>query len=227
VLEERGQQAPGRELWDRSAHALSDPRAPGDRGRGMKAHVPAGDFWPSPAPAASRHRAPRPGRADPRHSHLHGTGRSEPPREGGGRRAASGVVVATDPGSRRTWIATRHDHLSTPISTGHLRPDCRAARASCRRTVAFVVPDQDLAFIRDRRSSTSNPSLKDGGEPRRRGPARRVPVGQRFTLVRGIASPDRRHPRRASRGGPARDGGRLGELRDRAARRVRRPDRAS
>ena len=117
-------------------------------------------------------------------------------REGGIRRAASGVVVATDPGSGRAWIITVR-HFLTPS-----RPQEVSVQFSgAKRAVAAVVwavsaedLDLDLAIIEVENPSATPIRLKEFANLSDEVLIAAFPWGQRLTVVGGlvsqIASPD-------------------------------------
>ena len=108
-------------------------------------------------------------------------------REGGVRRAASGVVVAIDRSSRRTWIVTAK-HLVEPPGRQEVYVRLPGHRSVVRAAVAFVSREHDLAIIET--------ELLDVTPVRVRETARLTdeilivafPWGQRFTVIRGIVS---------------------------------------
>jgi len=67
-------------------------------------------------------------------------------RDGGFRRAASGVVVATDPGARRSWIVTAR-HFVEPSHPQRIYVRLPGSTSVVPASVAFVSPDLDLAII--------------------------------------------------------------------------------
>ena len=108
-------------------------------------------------------------------------------REGGVRRAASGVVVATDPASRRAWIVTVRHFVYPPTSqqVSVRRPGQESALPA---VVAFVSPDHDIALIEvgglDAAPVRFKPTASLGDDIL----VVAFPWGQRFTLVRGVVS---------------------------------------
>jgi len=108
-------------------------------------------------------------------------------REGGARRAASGVVVATDPGSRRTWIATAR-HFVDPSLPQDIYVRLPGRTGVVPATVAFVSPDHDLAFIETAQLDVEPVRLKMAASLGDEVLLVAFPWGQRFTLVRGIVS---------------------------------------
>ena len=67
-------------------------------------------------------------------------------REGGGRRAASGVVVASDPASRRAWIVTAR-HFVHPPRRQDVMVRQPGRRTWVKASIAFVSSDLDLALV--------------------------------------------------------------------------------
>src|SRR5262249_46449159 len=108
-------------------------------------------------------------------------------REGGTRRAASGVVVATDPASRRAWIVTVRHFVNPPTSQQVFarRP---GQEDMVPGVVAFVSPDRDIALIEvdglDAMPVRFKPTTSLGDDIL----VVAFPWGQRFTLVSGIVS---------------------------------------
>ena len=112
-------------------------------------------------------------------------------REGGARRAASGVCVATDPGSRRAWILTVRHFLgpSRPQEVSVRRPGETAELPA----IVFAVSDEelglDIAIVEVQDPGLTPVRLKR--EPSNLGDSALVvsfPWGQRLTVVRGIVS---------------------------------------
>jgi len=108
-------------------------------------------------------------------------------REGGARRAASGVVVATDPGSRRTWIATAR-HFVDPSLPQDIYVRLPGRTGVVPATVAFVSPDHDLAFIETAQLDVEPVRLKMAASLGDEVLLVAFPWGRRFTVVRGIVS---------------------------------------
>src|SRR5262245_65983401 len=67
-------------------------------------------------------------------------------RDGTIRRAASGVVVATAPGSQRAWIVTAR-HFIDPSPPEHVYVRLPGRLTVVPAIVAVVSPDRDLAII--------------------------------------------------------------------------------
>jgi serine protease Do len=128
-------------------------------------------------------------------------------REGGARRAASGVVVATDPSSRRAWIVTVRHFL------GPSRPQEVSVRRSGQTAelpaVVFAVSDEelglDIAIVEVEDPGLTPVRLKQdvsnlGDEVL----IVAFPWGQRLTVVRGIVSQIVSVPGESLVSGPAR-----------------------
>ena len=112
-------------------------------------------------------------------------------REGGARRAASGVCVATDPATRRAWIVTVRHFLgpSRPQEVSVRRP----GETEARPATVFAVSDEELGLdvaiievehpglvpvrLKRRASNLGDESLVVA-----------FPWGQRLTVVQGIVS---------------------------------------
>lgn len=128
-------------------------------------------------------------------------------REGGGRRAASGVVVATDPASRRAWVVTVRHFL------GPSRPQQVSARLPGQATevpaVVFAVSAEDLgldiAIVEIEHPGAKPVRLKAGASSL--GEEVLIvafPWGQRLTVVGGIVSQIVSVPGESLVSGPAR-----------------------
>jgi S1-C subfamily serine protease len=108
-------------------------------------------------------------------------------REGGIRRAASGVVVATDRASRRAWIVTAK-HFLDPPSRQELfvrlpgRADVRGA------SVVFVSREFDLAIIEAAELKVVPVRLRMVAHLGDEIMVVAFPWGQRFTVVGGLVS---------------------------------------
>jgi S1-C subfamily serine protease len=108
-------------------------------------------------------------------------------RDGAIRRAASGVVVAVDPGTQRTWIITaRHFVDPSPPQNVYVRLPGRITVMPA--TVAFVSADRDLALIEAQYLDVSPARLKMAASLGDEVLVITFPWGQRFTVVRGIVS---------------------------------------
>lgn len=112
-------------------------------------------------------------------------------REGGGRRAASGVVVATDPSSRRAWIVTvRHFLGPSRLQEVSVRLPGQTQEVPA---VVFAVSDEelglDIAIVEVEIPGLAPVRLKDGVS--NLGDEVLIvafPWGQRLTVVQGIVS---------------------------------------
>jgi S1-C subfamily serine protease len=113
-------------------------------------------------------------------------------REGGIRRAASGVVVAADPGTRRAWIVTAKHFLDPP---GRQEIVVRLpGRSNVRRvSVTFVSREHDLAILEAEGLEVTPVRLKMVVHLGDEIIVVAFPWGQRFTVVGGwvsqVASP--------------------------------------
>jgi len=108
-------------------------------------------------------------------------------RDGGFRRAASGVVVAKDPGSRRTWIVTAR-HFVDPSPPQHIYVRLPGRMSVVPAAVAFVSRDDDLALIETEHLDVVPVRLKMMSSLGDEILVVAFPWGQRFTVVRGVVS---------------------------------------
>jgi serine protease Do len=108
-------------------------------------------------------------------------------RDGGLRRAASGVVVATAAGSQRTWIVTAR-HFIDPSPPEHVYVRLPGRMTVVPAVVAFVSPDRDLAIIEAELLDVAPARLKMEASLGDEILVVAFPWGQRFTVVRGIVS---------------------------------------
>jgi S1-C subfamily serine protease len=67
-------------------------------------------------------------------------------REGGGRRAASGVVLASDSGSARSWVLTTR-HFLNPPSPQQVYVSTPRRKGPFKASIAAVSPDMDIAVL--------------------------------------------------------------------------------
>jgi len=65
-------------------------------------------------------------------------------RQGGARRAASGIVLASDPASGRSWIITTR-HFLDPPGAQEVYVSSPGRKGRTKAVVAAVSPDLDLA----------------------------------------------------------------------------------
>jgi S1-C subfamily serine protease len=108
-------------------------------------------------------------------------------REGAIRRAASGVVVAVDLRSQRTWIVTaRHFVDPSPPQNIYVRLPGRISVVPA--TLAFVSPDRDLALIEAQYLDVAPARLKMEASLGDEILVVAFPWGQRFTVVQGVVS---------------------------------------
>jgi len=108
-------------------------------------------------------------------------------RDGGLRRAASGVVVAKDLGSQRTWIVTAR-HFVDPSPPEHIYVRLPGRMTVVPAVVAFVSPNRDLAIIEAELLDVAPARLKMEASLGDEILVVAFPWGQRFTVVRGIVS---------------------------------------
>ncbi len=103
----------------------------------------------------------------------------------GVRRAASGVVIASDPVARRSWILTTRHFLdareSHPVSISR-----GAVRAAAK--VAFIATDVDLAILEVAGVALPGVTLKDVAQLGDEVWVVAFPWGRRLTVVSGIVS---------------------------------------
>jgi serine protease Do len=111
-------------------------------------------------------------------------------RDGGIRRAASGVVVATDPTSRRAWIITVR-HFITPFARQRMfvqHPGLETARPATIVSVSAEDLDLDLAIIEVENLDVTPVRLKETSTLGDELVIVAFPWGRRFTVARGIVS---------------------------------------
>ena len=108
-------------------------------------------------------------------------------REGGARRAASGVVVAADAAAQRAWIVTAR-HFVHPPRRQQVSVRLAGRRSSLNASIAFVSEDMDLAVIEvqglDLVPARLKPTANLGDEIL----LVAFPWGRRFTVVSGVVS---------------------------------------
>jgi len=108
-------------------------------------------------------------------------------RDGGVQRAASGVVVAKDLGSLRTWIVTAR-HFVDPAPPEHIYVRLPGRMTVVPAVVAFVSHDRDLAIIEAELLDVASARLKMEASLGDEILVVAFPWGQRFTVVKGIVS---------------------------------------
>jgi S1-C subfamily serine protease len=118
---------------------------------------------------------------------LNSTAQLRSEREGGGRRAASGVVLANDPESRRVWILTAR-HFLDPPNAQHVFVRLPGQDTVVAGTVAFVSRDFDIAIIETQQLDVTPIRLKLLAHLGDEILIVAFPWGQRFTVVRGAVS---------------------------------------
>jgi S1-C subfamily serine protease len=108
-------------------------------------------------------------------------------REGGGRRTASGVVLAADPTGKRAWVVTAR-HFLDPPRTQQVYARRPGRAEALKATILARSDDLDLAVLEVQGLDASPASLKRtvglGGEVL----VLAFPWGRRLTVVSGIIS---------------------------------------
>jgi S1-C subfamily serine protease len=118
---------------------------------------------------------------------LKSTAQLRAEREGGARRAASGVVLATDPRTRRAWILTTRHFLDPPHSQ-QIYVRLPGRDTVVRGAVAFVSPDLDVAIVEAEHLDVTPIRLKVAAHLGDQVLVIAFPWGQRFTVVSGAVS---------------------------------------
>jgi S1-C subfamily serine protease len=108
-------------------------------------------------------------------------------REGGGRRAASGVAIASDAAQGRTWILTTR-HFLEPARPQQISVSTRDQRTRVRAEVLAVSPDTDLAVITAHGIVVPPTQLKDTARLGDEVLVVGFPWGRRLMLTSGIVS---------------------------------------
>jgi serine protease Do len=108
-------------------------------------------------------------------------------REGGAQRAASGVVIATDHGSRRTWIVTAR-HFLDPPGTQRVYVRLPGHEDVVPGEIVLASRDHDLAVILAEAAGVAPARLKEAAGLGDAVLVVTFPWGQRFTVVSGIVS---------------------------------------
>jgi len=108
-------------------------------------------------------------------------------RDGGGRRAASGVVVAVDASRRRSWIVTAR-HFLDPGTRQHVSVTGAAARGRAAARIAALSDEADLALVEVEGLVLSAAVLKDHAQLGDEVWVVAFPFGRRLTVVRGNVS---------------------------------------
>ncbi len=134
--------------------------------------------------------SPAPDRGDLIRRILASTVQLRSEREGGIRRAASGVIVATDPGARRAWIVTVR-HFVTPSKPQQVFVQLPGQTRAVPATVMSVSADDrdlDLAILEVENLDVTPARLKETASLGDEVLIVAFPWGRRFTVVRGIVS---------------------------------------
>ena len=108
-------------------------------------------------------------------------------REGGGRRAASGVVLATDPGSGSVWILTAR-HFLDPPRRQQVYFRLPGRDSVVKGEVAFVSDELDLAIVETGHLDVTPIRLKMEAHLGDEVLVVAFPWGEHFTVVRGAVS---------------------------------------
>jgi S1-C subfamily serine protease len=131
--------------------------------------------------------APAPDRAELVYRILTSTVQLRAERDGGVRRAASGVVVARDHASRRTWIVTAR-HFVEPPGRQAVSVRLPGRRSVVPATVAFVSRQHDLAIVETELLDATPVRVKETARLADEILIVAFPWGQRFTVTPGIVS---------------------------------------
>ena len=118
---------------------------------------------------------------------LKSTAQLRSEREGGARRAASGVILATDPARHRAWILTTRHFLDPPLAQ-EIYVRLPGSQTIVRGTVAFVSPDLDVAIVEAEGLDVSPIKMRTVAHLGDDVLVVAFPWGQRFTVVRGVVS---------------------------------------
>ncbi len=108
-------------------------------------------------------------------------------REGGARRAASGVILATDPERRRAWILTTRHFLDPPLAQ-RIFVRLPGSQHVVPGTVAFVSADLDVAIVEAADLDVTPIRMRTVAHLGDDVLVIAFPWGQRFTVVSGVVS---------------------------------------
>jgi len=108
-------------------------------------------------------------------------------REGGVRRAASGVVLASDPRSNRCWILTTH-HFLDPAVRQDVTVSSPTRRGRAKAVLRATSPDLDLAVIEAEGISLPAVRLKEVVRLGDEVWVAAFPWGRQLTVVSGVVS---------------------------------------
>ena len=118
---------------------------------------------------------------------LKSTAQLRTEREGGAQRAASGVVLATDPKTRRAWILTAR-HVFDPPHAQQVYVRLPERERVVQGTIAFVSLDLDIAIVEAQPLDVTPVRIKRAARLGDEVLVIAFPWGQRFTVVRGAVS---------------------------------------
>ena len=177
-------------IWRRAALALVLAGAAGVLALPVRAQdsaAPSGPGLPDPSELAGPREPALPERSALIRRILASTAQLRSEREGGGQRAASGVVLATDRHAGRVWILTTLHFLEPP------RPQKVYVRLPGRTsavpgTVAFMNRDLDLAIIETAQLDVAPIRMQLTADLGAEILVVAFPWGQRVTVVRGTVS---------------------------------------
>lgn len=108
-------------------------------------------------------------------------------REGGGRRAASGVVLASDAEAARSWILTTR-HFLEPITTQEINVTVPGRRDRPKTTVVAISTESDLALLMAEGITLPPVRLKETAKLGDDVWIVAFPWGRRLTVVAGVVS---------------------------------------
>ena len=108
-------------------------------------------------------------------------------REGGKRRAGSGVIVASDRTSGRFWVVTTR-HLLEPLVEQEITVRSPRRREAVRATIRFLSPDADVAVVEVEGLEAGSVTLKASAMLGDEVWIVAFPWGRRMTLVNGVVS---------------------------------------
>jgi S1-C subfamily serine protease len=118
---------------------------------------------------------------------LKSTAQLRSEREGGARRAASGVILATDPARHRAWILTTRHFLDPPLAQ-KIFVRLPGSQTIVAGTVAFVSPDLDVAIVEAEGLDATPIRMRTVAHLGDDILVIAFPWGQRFTVIKGVVS---------------------------------------
>jgi serine protease Do len=148
---------------------------------------PSGPGLPEPSEAAGGRDSALPERSELIRRILASTAQLRSEREGGGQRAASGVVLATDPAAGRVWILTTL-HFLEPPKPQKVYVRLPGRDSAVPGTVAFLSRDLDLAIIETAQLDVAPIRMQLTANLGAEILVVAFPWGQRVTVVRGTVS---------------------------------------